>query len=87
MATRIETPNGCKIDVPGLAYLDGRDLTGQWLGLLSQPNKPFAIHRLRHGARVNVLEMQREGDTVWFYVRNGRRQGWVSWMFVNEVVK
>jgi hypothetical protein len=86
----IETPRGCKIPVPGDAYLDGRDfdaeppLTVGRINLFNQPDSSYARYCLRHGTRVNVLEMQRHGDIMWFYVRNGRRQGWVRWMFVNS---
>ncbi len=87
--TKIETPRGCKIPVPGNAYLDGRDfaasrlLTVGRINLFAQPDKPHSLHHLRHGTRVNVLEARKLRDRYWFYVRNGRHKGWVSWMFIN----
>lgn len=71
-------------EVPGIAFIDGRDLnskpplTVMKINLWNGPNQAKIIGYLWHGVGVEVTEAKQYEDRWFFKVRLGSRSGWVS---------
>jgi hypothetical protein len=83
-ATTIKTEKG-EFQVPGRAYLDGRDLEAQPpvtvmnIRVWQSPFRTHAICTAEHATQVDLLEVQRSAEEKRYYfrVRAPKCEGWV----------
>jgi hypothetical protein len=89
--TILETDDGL-IEIPGPAYMDGRDLeaadpvTVMTINIWDTPQRSEVVCTIEHGTPVDVLRIE-EGEAEGRYylkVKSGACEGWVSESFVSS---
>jgi len=89
----IETSEGNKLNIPGIAFLDGRDieadppLTIMKINLWDEPERNKIVCSLEHGTKVDILEANFvDADGRYYLFVEGKGcEGWISDNFLSEM--
>lgn len=87
----IDTDKGT-VEVPGTAYIDGRDpsasppLTIKSINIWDSVSRTKVVCKLEHGTQVNLLDVKRrpEESRYYFLVRSGSCEGWLPESFLSR---